>query len=134
MAGNVDSDLAYAAIMNTVFRGGGVQQIQQAVQSAGDPVQALGAVIFQILEMAKNASQNAPVDPKSWIQAGGVIDRVVEDICQLAASMGVQGAEDRQFGLAVKENVVAQMKGGGAPAQPPAGPPKPAGLLAREQM
>ena len=129
MEGNVDADLAYAAIMTTVFNSGGIDQIQQALGGTGDPVQTLAQVIFGILTMAKESSQQASIPDNVWLSPGGVVDRVVKDICQLASSMGVQGAESPEFGVQVKEAVVAEMRNEAGAGQPSAPPPQ--GLLAQ---
>lgn len=143
MASDVDNDLAYSAIMNTVFKSGGLQQIQTALQGTDAPIQALSSMIFTVLTMARESSAQANLDPQIWISAGGVVDRVVRDICQIADSMGIEGAADPQFGVQVKRAVIQQMRaeaqgGQGGMAQPPqvgpapteqAGPPP--GLLAQ---
>jgi len=110
MADTVDNDIAYAAVMNTVFQGGGLQQIQQTLQGVPDPVPALANMIFSLLSTAREASQSMNLNPKIWTSAGGVLDRVTKDICQLAASMGVQGADTPDFGVAVKAEIVNLMK------------------------
>lgn len=133
MADAVDNDIAYAAVMNTVFQGGGIQQLQQILGSAPDPVPALAQLIFSLLTMVRESSQNSmELNPKIWTSPGGVLDRVTKDVCQLAASMGIEGADSPDFGVAVKREVVNLMKTqdqAGASQVTPQGPPQ--GLLAQ---
>ena len=143
---DIDNDIAYSAVMNVVFSEGALQQLQQTLQSTDDPVKALANMIYTTLATARDASQGKiDLAPSIWLKPGGVVDRVTKDVCQIAASMGVQGAETPDFGVQVKREVVATMKNEGsgeAPqgdpmaqqasaGMPPQAPP--AGLLAQAQ-
>lgn len=136
MAANQDDiDIAYSAVMLALLRAGGVEQMMKTVQGVGDPVKGLASVIYTTLAAAREQAQSQiEFDPNIWLAPGGVVDRVTKDVCELASSNGIQGAESKEFGVQVKREVVNMMKAedqGAQQGQAPANPAAPQGLLAQ---
>ena len=127
-----DVKLATSLILTPLLKKDGVGAIQQAAQSASDLPAALAMVIFQAMGQVKSAieQRGIPLSSKIWVARGGVLDRVIQEVCQVLASIPpeIPEVEDPEFMQDVKEevfNLMEQEEGEGdiAPEQEMAGPP-----------
>jgi hypothetical protein len=91
----------------------GLQAIQQVLQGAKDPVQALAHVIFMAIAKVRTTLQEKgiKIDDRVWIMGGGVLDRVMfEVMIALATALKYPAASNSQFVHGVKEGVLDLMQ------------------------
>lgn len=124
----VDVKMATSLILNPLLQDEGIQALQQAAQSASDLPAALALAIFQAMGQVKSAIQQkgVPLSSKIWVANGGVLDTVVQNVCQALASIPpeIPEAAEPDFMQDVKEEVFNLMEGNtGAPSEQ-AGPPQ----------
>lgn len=86
----LDAELGKNLILGSIFQDGSkIEKLIAVVQHAGPQgPQALAQALFIDFQHAKQAiiKNQLPIDPRAWSAAGGVIDQVVKDVCQLVAS------------------------------------------------
>lgn len=132
----VDVKLATSLILNPLLQDEGIQALQQAAQSASDLPAALALAIFQAMGQVKTAIQQkgVPLSSKIWVANGGVLDTVVQNVCQALASIPpeIPEAAEPDFMQDVKEEVFNLMEGntGGQMAPGPEAQSGPPNLLA----
>lgn len=138
----VDSDVQIATgmIMSMLMEPQALQGVQQAM-SQSDPVLALSNILAILLEKVREQTQQLQLDDRIWSAEGGVIDQVVADASNVVASLGVEGADQSEFGQSVKEMLMQVLQSGGQGQPMPedqmaAGPPQQSqgGLLAQQPM
>lgn len=108
-----DTQLVVGMVLGSMFHDGGVQQIIQMVQQAGNDAPAAAAhAIYVGIAQARHAleQQGIPVDDKIWVMKGGVLNQLVAEVGKLLASaLGAQFAS-RDFLAATAQAVVQIMK------------------------
>lgn len=110
-----DVRLASALVLNPLLKDEGIQAIQQALQGSQDPPAALATVIFQALGQVRDtaAQKGVPLSDKIWTARRGVLETVIQDVCQALASIPPEMPEavDPEFMQDVKEEVFNLMDG-----------------------
>jgi hypothetical protein len=105
----VDVKLATSLILNPLLQDEGISALQEAAQSASDLPAALALAIFQAMGQVKSAIQQkgVPLSSKIWVANGGVLDTVVQNVCQALASVPpeIPEAAEPDFMQDVKEEV-----------------------------
>jgi hypothetical protein len=152
----LDVKLASSLVLNPLLADEGIQALQQAMQSATDPATGLAMAVFQAIGQVRDqaAQRGVPLSDRIWTARGGVLDTVIENVCQVLASVPPEMPEatSPEFMQDVKEevwNLMEEQEGaaepgrgatGGMPPemgapqqQPPSGPPQ-AGLLSAGGM
>lgn len=112
-----DVKLASSLILNPLLQDEGIAALQQAAQSAADLPAALALAIFQALGQVKDQVQQRgiPLSSKIWVARGGVLDKVIQNVCQALASIPpeIPEAVEPDFMQDVKEEVFNLMESGG---------------------
>lgn len=132
-----DIALASNLVLSPLLNNEGIQALGQLTQSAADMPAAVANAIFGALTQVRQAlmQKQLPVSGKIWTAGGGVLDVVIQEVCQvLAGVLNVEGAESPDFMQSVKDAVFDQMSqaeaGGGSPPQ--GGPPAPQGPMPQD--
>jgi hypothetical protein len=105
---------------------GGLQTIQQALQSSQDPGQVVGQFLAQMVgQLAESTQQNFGIDPSVYGEEDGFIDQTLNYI---ETSLGLPKEFSDQVYGEVLEIMKAVSMSGGEQQQPqqapaPAGPP-----------
>lgn len=131
-----DIQVAGSLVVAGLLSDEGLQALQGVLQGASNPAAAVANAVYMALSKVREKldSQGMPIEDKLWMANGGVLDRVLFEICgALKAIFGFQEAASPQFVNSLKQEVVALMQQeetGGSPAaaqptpqgMPPAGP------------
>lgn len=109
----LDTQVAAGMVTAGLISDEGIQAMQQVLQGANDPAQAIAHVIFMAMSKVREKliQNKIPVDPKVWIAGGGVLDRVIFEVMGvLFAVMQFKDASNSQFVHSVKEAVLDLMQ------------------------
>lgn len=108
----LDTQIAAGLTMAGLSSDQGLQSIQQVLQGATDPAQAIAHVVFMAIEKVKNKleQQGMAVDDRVWMASGGVLDRVLFEIVGLLYGViGFEQAADPKFVASLKQAIVDLM-------------------------
>jgi hypothetical protein len=123
---SADKDLVSMMGM-AMLDNGGLQTIQQSLQSTQDPPQVIGAFVTQLVgQMAEMTEQQMGIDPAVYGEPDGFLDQVTSYIgTQLNLPNEMV---DAAYGEALEMMKAASQGGEGAPQeQPPQAAPAPGG-------
>ena len=108
---------------------GGIQLMQEALETSGDPVQVVGQFLGQlIVRLGEDVAQKMDLDPRSLFARGGVLEELLD---YLEPKLGLPPEFSDEVYNEVVELVKAMAMGGqqaapaapqGAPMAPPQGP------------
>ena len=137
----IDIQVAGSLAVAGLLSDEGLQALQGVLQGAADPVAAVANAIFMALSKVREKldSQGLSINDKLWVAKGGVLDRVLFEVCAtLKAVLGFEDAASPQFAGALKQGVMDLMRqeeSGGNPAEAdaqmmgqPAPPPQQGGM------
>lgn len=121
----LDVKLASSLVLNPLLADEGIQALQQATQSAADPATGLAMAIFQAIGSVRDqaAQRGVPLSDRIWTARGGVLDTVIQNVCQALAAVPPEMPEamDEEFMQDVKEevwNLMEEQEGsGGMPGE-----------------
>lgn len=114
---------------------GGINVLKEAVQTSGDPVQAVGQFLGQlIVRLGEDVAQKMDLDPRALFARGGVLEELLD---YLEPKLGLPPEFSDEVYSEVVELVKAMAMNGGqqagpaapAPAGPPAGGPGIQGMM-----
>ena len=91
----------------------GLGAMEQVVGGASNPAAAIGNAVFMALSKVREKldQQGIPIDDKLWIANGGVLDRVLFEVCAtLKAVLGFEPAGEQGFSGEVKSTVIQLME------------------------
>lgn len=119
----LDSDIAFGLIAKILYEDEGTDQLLN-ILSAKDPTPALGNLLATMIDSIgkKLAQRGMDLSPNIWLAEGGVTDRVIDQVAELAEKAGI--ALDDAAQSAVFAEVIDQLKmAGAAEKKGAAGPP-----------
>ena len=108
-----DIKLAAGLVVSALLSDQGVQQMQNLLQGAKNPVMVVSHMIFMAITQVHHRleAKGMDLDSRIWMAQGGVLDRVlVEVMTFLATALKWQIAGNGQFVNDVKETIIELMK------------------------
>jgi hypothetical protein len=131
---NVSDDAQLVTMMGmSMLDKGGLQVIQQALQSSQDPGQVVGSFLTQLIgQMAEYTAQTLQIDPGVYVEPNGFLDQILDYIERKLGlpkefSDQVYGETLEMIKAAAMDPAAAQggppMAADGAPAGPQQLPP-----------
>lgn len=118
-----DVVLASSLVITPLLSDQGLPALEEVIKGAGQDLPgAIAHAIFPALSNVKGAldMRGLPISDKAWAANGGVVDRIVQDICDAVSGiMGVQEASDPNFMMQVREELIELMRQDDSGQQPP---------------
>lgn len=90
----LDSDIGFGLAASLLYSEGGSKSVLEAVKGQ-DPAVALGMFLSQMAMklQQKTAEQGIELSPNIWLAEGGVTDRVLDEVEEMAEKAGVEMPE-----------------------------------------
>jgi hypothetical protein len=137
----LDSDIAFGLLGSLIYSEQGTQQMLN-VLGAQNPAPAMGNFLASAIDRTnkKLGSKGMDLSPNIWLAEGGVVDRLLDEVAELANKAGVKfdaALQSQAFAEVIDQLKLAgqaESRSGGAGQQPPgplapeqqeAGPPGP---------
>jgi hypothetical protein len=130
----LDSDIAFGLIAKILYEDEGTDQLLN-IFSAQNPAPALGNLLTTMIDnIGKKLSQRGmDLSPNIWLAEGGVVDRVIDEVAELAEGAKIKfddALQSQVFGEVIDQLKLAgqaEKNGAQMPPEEGMGPPPPGG-------